>query len=397
MRISGRPLPALLVLAAALLGTQGAGQQAPDERSPALLAPAAPAPAFSAQNRSGTSLTLPAPSFRPSLIQVGETRWNAAALPASDPMFELSAPAGTSVTLSQVGSTVFELSELEVSGLGNAGNAALEQQLRAGFRALDTLGQSQSRTVQLQVLSRTPAGTELSTRWSGDPSALAEPTNPAGPAPGADPGTGNASAPELQLRQLLLPGGVRGPLEVSSLDTTLAARYRLLDRSALQSLSPEAAAPYGAVLDAGERVSGLGQQPVLPLFRAALGAAQPLQDWTLPDLSRAELPPLDVRRERVYQGQNSRGDFLFQTQSRAQPWQQSLEGAAGTPGGRSSLTLEVLDMAQMSQAVYRTDGLPHSAFEFSTLQLQITARSGAASVRFAVQVRSTSALRPLGG
>ncbi|GHG00532.1 hypothetical protein GCM10017783_10780 [Deinococcus piscis] len=328
-----------------------------------------------------TAPALPRTSFG------GATRWNAATLQPSQAAFELKAPAGTGVTLTQVGSTVFELSGLEVSGLGNAGNAALEQQLRANFQALDALGESQSRTVSLQVLSRSPAGTELITRWSDTP------------------GTGTSTpAQEVQLRQLLLPGGVRGPVEVSSPDPALAARYRLLGSAELESLSPEAAAPYGTVLEAGDRVSGLSQQPVLPLFRAALGVAPALRDWALPDLSSAEvssaeLPALEVRRERVYQGQNSRGDFLFQTQSRAQPWQQTVQGPAGIPApdaGRSSLTLEVLDMAQMSQAVYRADGLPHSAFEFSTLQLQVTARRGAATVRFTVQVRSTSALRPLG-
>lgn len=395
MNRPGLPLLALLCLAAPVLGTQGAAQVTPTGQAPAISEPAAPEPVapvqpFSAQSRSAApqaggpeqSSALPGTtSF------AGATRWNTPALAASSPAFELEAPAGTSLTLSQVGSTVYEVSGLEVSGLGNAGNAALEQQLRAGFAALDALGQSQSRTVTLQVLSRTPAGTELSTRWAD--------TDVPGTTGTTQSGT---PAPEVELRQLLLPGGVRGPAEVSSPDPVLAARYRLLGSAELLALSPEAAAPYGTVLDAGDRVSGLSQQPVLPLFRSALAAAPALNDWALPDLSSAEAPPLDVRRERVYQGQNSRGDFLFQTQSRAQPWQQTFQGpATGAPdAGRSSLTLDVLDMAQMSQAVYRADGLPHSAFEFSTLQLQITARRGAAEVRFTVQVRSTSALRPLG-
>ncbi|ADY25437.1 hypothetical protein Deipr_0264 [Deinococcus proteolyticus MRP] len=376
MNAPGRLLLALLCLAAALPGSWAGAQSAPG-------AAAAAAP-FAPEGPKTPEAPVEAPGS-PAFTSTGATRWNASALPAGDPAFELKAPAGTGVTLLQVGSTAFELSKLEVSGLGNAGNAALEQELRAGFRALDTLGQSQGRTVNLQVLSRTPAGTELTTRWTETPEVTA-------PAPAS-------GTPDLQLRQLLLPGGVRGPVEVSSPDPVLAARYRLLGSAELESLSPAAGAPYGAALSAGERVSGLGQQPVLPLFQAALGAAPALRDWALPDLSRAELPPLDVRRERVYQGQNSRGDFLFQTQSRAQPWRQVLEGPQSVqePGtGRSTLTLEVLDMAQMSQAVYRADGLPHSAFEFSTLQLQVTARSGAAEVRFTVQVRSTSALRPVG-
>ncbi|WP_261663185.1 hypothetical protein [Deinococcus sp. Marseille-Q6407] len=320
----------------------------------------------------------------------GATRWAVpapGAAAASDAAFSLKAPAGTSVTLSQLSSTVYELSGLEVSGLGNAGNAALEQELRSGFRALDALGQSQSRTLQLSVLSQTPAGTELSARWSGGLPGAGKPDD----ARPTDAGTDTPAAPDLRLSQLLLPGGVRGPVQLSSTNPAMAARTQLLGSAELEQLSPLAEAPYGAALSAGGRTAGASEQALLPLFSAVLNAAPALNDWALPALSGAALPPLDIRRERVYQGQNSRGDHLFQTQSRAQPWRQTLQS------GSSSLTLEVLDMAQMSQAVYRADGLPHSAFEFSTLQLQITARSGAAQARFTVQVRSTSALRPAGG
>ena len=313
----------------------------------------------------------------PRLSLSGLTRWTPLTnLTGNQDLFELNAAAGTSVTLSQVSSTVFELSSLEVTGLGNAGNAALEQELRANFRALADLGQSQSRTVQLTVRSRTAAGTELLTRWS-DPALV--------PAPSS------AGTPDVQLTQWLLPGGLSGPVQVSSTDPQQAARFRLLGSSELDRLSPLAGAPYGTARRAGERVSGVQEQALLPLFAAVLGPVTALGEWSLPSLSGANLPPLELRLERVYQGQNSRGDHLFQTQGRAQPWQQSLEA------GGSRLTLEVPDSAQMSQAVYRADGLPHSAFEFSTLQLQVTAQQGAAQVRFTVQVRTTSALRPAGG
>lgn len=364
---SRRAAPALL-LAATLLGGRGAAQTLP---------PVEPVQPLSVQGRSGlvgSPLPLPEP-----------TRWTAATLGAGDKAFGLSAPTGASAALSQVSSTVFELSALEVSGLGNAGNAALEQELRANFAALGTLGDSQGRTVRLDVLSVTPAGTEVVTRWT---EALP------GPLPGLQPsGSGPAKAKaEVRLRGLLLAGGLLGPVQPSSPNPALEARYALLPADELSRLSLLGGAPYGTPLSAGERVSGVSEQNLLPLFTALLGAAPALQSWNLPALAQAgaTLPPLTVQSERVYQGQNSRGDNLFQTQGRAQPWKQTLSGNGG------SLTLEVPDMAQMSQAVYRADGLPGSAFEFSTLQLQVTAQNGAAQVRFAVQVRTTSALRPIG-
>src|SRR5699024_8575632 len=82
--------------------------------------------------------------------------------------FGVNAAAGTQLSYVQVQSTVLELSELEVSGLGNAGNAALEQQLRTALLApngLAALGKSESRNLSLSVSSKTPAGTVLTTRW----------------------------------------------------------------------------------------------------------------------------------------------------------------------------------------------------------------------------------------
>lgn len=299
------------------------------------------------------------------------TRWSVATSPLTGraEAFNLTAPAGSSAPYSQVSSTVFELSALEVSGLGNVGNAALEQELRADFRSLQGMGDSQSRTVSLDIAGVTPAGTEITTRWKEQ---------------AAD------KEAEVQLRQLLLAGGLRGPVQPSSPDSALAARYALLPASDLARLSLLDSAPYGTPLSAGERVTGTSKQALSPLFTALLNAVPALADWNLPTPSSSSLPPLTVTSERVYQGQNSRGDHLFQTQGKAQPWTYTLKGNG------SNVTLEVPDMAQMSQAVYRADGLPGSAFEFSTLQLQVTAQHGAAQVRFAVQVRTTSALRPAG-
>ncbi|UFA50333.1 hypothetical protein [Deinococcus radiophilus] len=305
-------------------------------------------------------------------------RWSStrSGLPGSpQPSFSVAAPVGTQVGLTQVSTAIYELSDLEVSGLGNAGDAALGQQLRAEFRTLAELGQSQSHALELAVLNRSPAGTELAIRWT-EGSALSTEAE-------------SRLQPTVQLSQLLLPGGLRGPVQVSSPDAATQARYRRLPPSALDRLNISADAPYGLPLSAGERISVPAQRPVDELFRDVLSSIPALNDWALP--SPAELPVLDLRREQVYQGQNSRGDHLFQTQGSALPWQQQLKGSSG-----SQLTLEVVDMAQMSQAVYRSDGLPHSSFEFSTMHLRVTAQSGAARVSFTVQLRFTSALRPVG-
>lgn len=347
----------ILLLTVNLLGGQGTaqGQAAP------------PSPDLSVQSR--TALVSPIASTTTLQPLTQPTRWTAAAAPlASNAAFTLTAAAGSGASYSQVSSTVFELSGLEVSGLGNAGNAALEQELRANFRALQTLGDSQSRTVSLEIAGATPAGTEIVTRWSEK---------------------AEGGEAEVWLRQLLLSGGLRGPVQPSSPDPAQAARYALLPASDLARLSLLNSAPYGTPLSAGKRVAGKSEQDVASLFAALLSAAPALSDWHLP-LPSGKLPPLTVTSERTYQGQNSRGDYLFQVQGKAQPWTQTLTGEGST------LTLEVPDMAQMSQAVYRADGLPASAFEFSTLQLQVTAQRGAVQVRFAVQMRTTSALRPVG-
>lgn len=314
----------------------------------------------------------------------GTARWAASPLGdvlgdalSNESRFEVRAAAATSLTLSQVSSTIYELSGVEVTGLGNAANAALEQELRGQLQNLQDLGESQGRTARLTVERRTPAGTEISTRW-------AEGAGTEGAA-----GEGAAS-----LTELLLPGGAGGAVAVSPRSVSDGVSSSISSWAALPSLLQ--GAPYGAALVAGDRVSSVTEQALGGTFGQLLAAAPALISWNLPRPETAGLPPLQITQERVYQGQNSRGEYLFQTQSHAEPWQQTLGGARNEKGEQGRLTLEVLDMARMSQAVYRADGLPASSFEFSTLQLQITAQQGAAQVRFTVQVRSTAAVRPLG-
>ncbi|MFC6616565.1 hypothetical protein [Deinococcus radiophilus] len=181
------------------------------------------------------------------------------------PSFSVAAPVGTQVGLTQVSTAIYELSDLEVSGLGNAGDAALEQQLRAEFRTLAELGQSQSHALELAVLNRSPAGTELAIRWT-EGSALSTEAE-------------SRLQPTVQLSQLLLPGGLRGPVQVSSPDAATQARYRRLPPSALDRLNISADAPYGLPLSAGERISVPAQRPVDELFRDVLSSIPALNDW----------------------------------------------------------------------------------------------------------------------
>jgi len=176
----------------------------------------------------------------------------------------------------------------------------------------------------------------------------------------------------IRLTQTVAPDGAAQITRAESDNPQLQAVLSTLSPEALKvqfSKGSDLSEVYGQPLTVGQprtRIGTLDGQALMGGLAASMGSAAAL--------GKIKASPLTVQSTTTYQGVNAAGQYVFNLRSTAQPWSLSLDGL-GSESGLVSMNMELLDLAQSGQSLYRRDGLPVAQTLTQTIRMRMTTQT----------------------
>jgi len=301
-------------------------------------------------------LTAPATSFQTAQAQTNQAQTKQAQTATT---LRLTAQPGTSVQLLTSVKTQMTLEDVQATDAdGKKMSAAEQAKLRAEMsKGMSGAAQAVTGKTFYKVQGRAGDGTVTLL------------TSTAVSVPGQAPIT-------IRLTQKVAPGG---KTQISSVDSDNPAV-----KAALSKLSPEMlrgqmggggdlTGLYGqsfAVGQARTQTVTLDAQGLLGSLLGGMTAGMKETDV----LGKLKATPLTVQTKTTYKGLNASKQHVFSQNSTARPWTIEL-GDLKSKTAPMHIKMELLDLAQTGQSLYRTDGLPAAQTFTQTMRMRMTMNS----------------------
>ncbi|WP_291426902.1 hypothetical protein [Deinococcus sp.] len=282
--------------------------------------------------------------------------------------FKLSAPVGSTLELTSTTTTRMSISDVQVAAApGSKVSAAKLNEIRRSM----TAGLNKASSLQAMTFSGKTFVKVAGRDAAGNTTLIATTSQNLPKAPGA-----SRAGPQtitMKVTEVISPEGKLTNLKVESDNSQLTAMFKSLSADKLNSVVEQQGGTftgvYGAPLVPGmpqTKTTKVDAQSLLSGLLTSVAGPQGQQMF-----GQVQATPMTATVTTTYKGTDAQGRHIFATRSAYNPWQVSLQAAAGskTP---MQMKLQLADMKSGGTTLYRADGLPSSMQQSSDMNMKVT-------------------------